>query len=104
MRFAKLCRAPCPKWKAFLSPRSTATPKRAFAAKKRGKPYKLSGAFDKDKIARYLVLSAALFAIAAFTDYSIITLVCAGVCALLFVIASVVNIVKYVKKQRRDTV
>ena len=79
-------------------------PKRAFAAKKRGKPYKLSGAFDKDKIARYLVLSAALFAIAAFTDYSIITLVCAGVCALLFVIASVVNIVKYVKKQRRDTV
>ena len=50
------------------------------------------------------MLFRSLFAVAAFTDYSIITLVCAGVCALLFVIASVVNIVKYVKKQRRDTV
>lgn len=79
-------------------------PARAFAAKKRGKPYRLSGAFDKDKIARYLVLSAALFAVATFTDYAIVTLVCACVCALLFVIASVVNIVKYVKKQRHDTV
>lgn len=43
------------------------------------------GAFDKDKIAKYGVLAAAMFALYAFTGRNTVTFVCAVICAALAV-------------------
>lgn len=57
------------------------------------------GALSKDKIARYAVLSASLFAICAVFGFSIITTICASVCAALFLISLIFTLVKSSKKQ-----
>ena len=60
------------------------------------------GALDKDKTARYLLLSASLFAVAWITGFSIVTTVCAGIAALLFILSAVFNIIGTVKAKRQN--
>ncbi len=75
-----------------------ALPVRRFdKASRGGRLIVFSGALGKDKIARYLVLSAMLFFVAWLTRFSIVTTVCAGIAATLFVTASIFNIVKAIR-------
>lgn len=80
-----------------------ALPKRRFDKSKRaGKLSAYKGALDKDKIVKYLLLSASLFAVAWLTGFSIVTTACAGLAAALFVASAVFNIVKAVKAKQTD--
>ncbi len=59
----------------------------------------LKGAFSKEKIPRYLLLSGAFFLTAALTGFSVVLVVCASVSAVLFLCSSI-SAIKNASKKR----
>lgn len=62
-----------------------------------------AGALDKNKAAKYLVLSACLFFVSIITGYSIIPFACAVISALLFIATIAFNVVKHVKSAAKQS-
>ncbi len=79
-----------------------ALPKHKYDSKRKRKFGAFANALGKDKIARYLLLAASMTALSVLFRHSITTVICAGVCAALFVASSVFNIIKAAKSKRRD--
>ncbi|MCH5165528.1 MAG: hypothetical protein J1G01_03910 [Clostridiales bacterium] len=79
-----------------------ALPISKYAKRQRTLKDSFTGALGKDKIVRYAVLAAAMFAITLINGHSIITFLCACVCATLFTAAIIVNIGKAVKAKRKE--
>lgn len=77
-------------------------PARKYNVKKQKRFSRFRGALDKDKILRYAALSAAFFAVAALTGRSVVTLACAIICALLFIVSATMFIVKFIKTKKRQ--
>ncbi len=63
-----------------------------------GKRRRFAGAIGKDRIPRYALLSAALFALAAFTGFPVIPTACATVCAALFLSSVIATSLRFAKK------
>ncbi|MBD5132767.1 MAG: hypothetical protein HDT28_09335 [Clostridiales bacterium] len=74
-----------------------ALPEHKFLPTKKRRRDILVGVLGKDKILKYLILSAAMFCITVFVSRSVITFVCACVCAVLAAVAIATNIVKLIK-------
>lgn len=77
-----------------------ALPEKKFARRKKSRRAALSGALSKDKILRYVLLSAFMFALSVFLHRSVIMLACAVICAALAIAATTLNAVKYAKEKR----
>lgn len=77
-------------------------PDRRFSSKNKSRFAALRGALGGDKIIKYLLLCVTFFAIAAFTGYSVIMLVCASACGVLFMSSATLAIIKRVKGRRRQ--
>lgn len=71
-----------------------ALPKNKYSQKKKSRLAAFSHALDRDRIVRYVVLSAMLFAVSAISGMSIVPFVCACVCAALAIASIVASIVK----------
>lgn len=80
-----------------------ATPKKRFAPKRKKRFSSLRGALTKDKLPHYLMLSASMFGVAALTGYSVITLVCASVCAALFAATAINAAVRSLRSKKRSS-
>ncbi len=75
-----------------------ALPPKRFAAAKKKRFAAFKGALGKDKIVKYALLSAGLFVIASLTRFSVVTVVCASISAVLFAASLIGNIVSSLKK------
>lgn len=76
-----------------------ALPRTDYAAKSK-KRSMFSGALGKDKILRYSVLSAAMFAASALFGFYVVPFACACVCAVLAVAAVILNVARAVRSKR----
>lgn len=76
-----------------------AMPEKRFSIKRRSRLAAFAHALDKDKIIRYVVLAAALFAVSFISGKSIIPFACACIAATLAIISIVMTIVKKVKSK-----
>ncbi len=76
-------------------------PKRRFSPKRKKRFSALRGALGKDKLPRYLLLSASMFGVAVLTR-SIITVVCASICAALFTATAVYSAVISLKSNKQS--
>ncbi|MDE6401777.1 MAG: hypothetical protein K2L54_04100, partial [Clostridiales bacterium] len=74
-----------------------ALPQKKYEQKRKSRRAAFFGAFGKDKIMRYVILSCSLFAVSALNGYSVITLVCACACAALAVASVAVSVSKAIK-------
>lgn len=74
-----------------------------YSLKTKSRARIFTSALGNDKIVRYLLLSAFLFAVAVFTGYRIIPFVCASICAVMFFISAIYNLVKAKKHMRKET-
>ncbi|MDE7464545.1 MAG: hypothetical protein K2M48_05905, partial [Clostridiales bacterium] len=77
-----------------------AVPKRRFEKPARARFASFRNALARDKIVRYLTLSASLFFVSFLFGFSIIPFVCAVICASLFLAAIVFNLVKRIKARQ----
>lgn len=77
-----------------------ALPQKNFAEKQRSRRSAFGAALGKDKIIRYALLSASLFAVSVLNGYSVITLVCACACAALAVASVGVSLSKAIKNRK----
>lgn len=78
-----------------------ALPEKKFSTKNRTRRAAFAGAFGKDKILRYAILSASMFALSALSGYAVITLTCACACAAFAVISIVTTAAKAIKTKKK---
>ena len=78
-----------------------ALPDKNYSLKQKSRFSAFSHALDKDRIVRYIVLSAALFGVSVISGGSIIPFICACACAALAMISIVMSVVKKVKSAPR---
>ena len=74
-------------------------PKKQFAKRKMSRKTAFGNAFGRDKIIKYTVLSVLMFGITLIGGMSIVTLVCAAVCAVFAAVSAVLALVKAVKNR-----
>lgn len=82
-----------------------ALPKKQYEQKRKSRRAALYGAFGKDKIIRYAILSASMFAVSVLNGYSVITFACACACAALAAVSVALSLstaIKNRKDKQRD--